>query len=191
MAYNSAPLHGPLTEDWLMPGFFEILFKIRGRGDFGISPKFDQNKGPWAEICPLFTPSGANPLAPRLWLCWPQSGAMAKSNSAGKKPMGSGMQQTTLVARRSVVSPSNGSPKSDQLGLGGKKNGKKKKAPTHKKMCLTPRPGNPKTGCSNQPAPAHAAMHLCAALPQTRTRSSSRSQARRLPASFDAHPHTR
>ena len=77
---------------------------------------------------------------------------MAKSNSAGKKPMGSGMQQTTLVARRSVVSPSNGSPKSDQLGLGGKKNGKKKKAPTHKKMCLTPRPGNPKTGCSNQPA---------------------------------------
>ena len=62
------------------------------------------------------------------------------------------MQQTTLVARRSVVSPSNGSPKSDQLGLGGKKNGKKKKAPTHKKMCLTPRPGNPKTGCSNQPA---------------------------------------
>ena len=66
------------------------------------------------------------------------SGAMAKSNSAGKKPMGSGMQQTTLVARRSVVSPSNGSPKSDQLGLGGKKNGKKKKAPTHKKMCLTP-----------------------------------------------------
>ena len=55
---------------------------------------------------------------------------MAKSNSAGKKPMGSGMQQTTLVARRSVVSPSNGSPKSDQLGLGGKKNGKKKKAPT-------------------------------------------------------------
>ena len=56
------------------------------------------------------------------------SGAMAKSNSAGKKPMGSGMQQTTLVARRSVVSPSNGSPKSDQLGLGGKKNGKKKKA---------------------------------------------------------------
>ena len=69
------------------------------------------------------------------------------------------------AARRSVVSPSNGSPKSDQLGLGGKKNGKKKKAPTHKKMCLTPRPGNPKTGCSNQPAPAHAAMHLCAALP--------------------------
>ena len=58
---------------------------------------------------------------------------------------------------------------------------KKKKAPTHKKMCLTPRPGNPKTGCSNQPAPAHAAMHLCAALPQTRTRSSSRSQASRLP----------
>ena len=115
----------------------------------------------------------------------------AKSNSAGKKPMGSGMQQTTLVARRSVVSPSNGSPKSDQLGLGGKKNGKKKKAPTHKKMCVTPRPGNPKTGCSNQPAPAHAAMHLCAALPQTRTRSSSRSQASRLPASFDAHPHTR
>ena len=54
---------------------------------------------------------------------------MAKSNSAGKKPMGSGMQQTTLVARRSVVSPSNGSPKSDQLGLGGKKNGKKKKDP--------------------------------------------------------------
>ena len=39
----------------------------------------------------------------------------AKSNSAGKKPMGSGMKQTTLVARRSVVSPSNGSPKSDQL----------------------------------------------------------------------------
>ena len=39
--------------------------------------------------------------------------------------MGSGMQQTTLVARRSVVSPSNGSPKSDQLGLGGKKNRKK------------------------------------------------------------------
>ena len=38
------------------------------------------------------------------------------------------MKQTTLVARRSVVSPSNGSPKSDQLGLGGKKNGKKKKA---------------------------------------------------------------
>ena len=37
---------------------------------------------------------------------------MAKSNSAGKKPMGSGMQQTTLVARRSVVSLSNGSPKS-------------------------------------------------------------------------------
>ena len=67
----------------------------------------------------------------------------AKSNSAGKKPMGSGMKQTTLVARRSVVSPSNGSPKSDQLGLGGKKNGKKKKAPTHKKMCLTPRPGPP------------------------------------------------
>ena len=131
------------------------------------------------------------PIGSRLWLCWPQSGAMAKSNSAGKKPMGSGMQQTTLVARRSVVSPSNGSPKSDQLGLGGKKNGKKKKAPTHKKMCLTPRPGNPKTGCSNQPAPAHAAMHLCAALPQTRTRSSSRSQASRLPASFDAHPHTR
>ena len=32
----------------------------------------------------------------------------AKSNSAGKKPMGSGMKQTTLVARRSVVSPSNG-----------------------------------------------------------------------------------
>ena len=63
----------------------------------------------------------------------------AKSNSAGKKPMGSGMQQTTLVARRSVVSPSNGSPKSDQLGLGGKKNRKKKKAPTHKKMCVTPR----------------------------------------------------
>ena len=116
---------------------------------------------------------------------------MAKSNSAGKKPMGSGMQQTTLVARRSVVSPSNGSPKSDQLGLGGKKTGKKKKAPTHKKLCVTPRPGNPKTGCSNQPAPAHAAMHLCAALPQTRTRSSSRSQASRLPASFDAHPHTR
>ena len=27
----------------------------------------------------------------------------AKSNSAGKKPMGSGMKQTTLVARRSVV----------------------------------------------------------------------------------------
>ena len=25
----------------------------------------DQKKGPWAEICPLFTPSGANPLAPR------------------------------------------------------------------------------------------------------------------------------
>ena len=46
----------------------------------------------------------------------------AKSNSAGKKPMGSGMKQTTLVARRSVVSPANGSPKSDQLGLGGKKN---------------------------------------------------------------------
>ena len=129
------------------------------------------------------------PIGSRLWLCWPQSGAMAKSNSAGKKPMGSGMQQTTLVARRSVVSPSNGSPKSDQLGLGGKKNRKKKKAPTHKKMCVTPRPGNPKTGCSNQPAPAHAAMHLCAALPQTRTRSSSRSQASRLLASFDAHPH--
>ena len=112
----------------------------------------------------------------------------AKSNSAGKKPMGSGMKQTTLVARRSVVSPSNGSPNSDELGLGGKKNGKKngkkKKAPTHKKMCLTPRPGNPKTGCSNQPAPAHAAMHLRAALPQTRARSSSRSQASRLPASL-------
>ena len=114
---------------------------------------------------------------------------MAKSNSAGKKPMGSGMQQTTLVARRSVVSPSNGSPKSDQLGLGGKKNGKKKKAPTHKKMCLTPRPGNPKTGCSNQPAPAHAAMHLCAALPQTRTRSSSRSQASRLRPLMPIHTH--
>ena len=39
--------------------------------------------------------------------------------------MGSGMKQTTLVARRSVVSPSNGSPNSDELGLGGKKNGKK------------------------------------------------------------------
>ena len=78
------------------------------------------------------------------------------------------MQQTTLVARRSVVSPSNGSPNSDELGLGGKKNGKKKKAPTHEKMCLTPRPGNPKTGCSNQPAPAHAAMHLRAALAMIR-----------------------
>ena len=43
---------------WLIPGFLEIRFKIRGRGDFGISPKFDQNKGPSAEICPLFTPSG-------------------------------------------------------------------------------------------------------------------------------------
>ena len=104
------------------------------------------------------------------------------------------MKQTTLVARRSVVSPSNGSPNSDELGLGGKKNGKKngkkKKALTHKKMCVTPH-GNPKTGCSNQPAPAHAAMHLRAALPQTRARSSSRSQASRLLASFDAHPHTR
>ena len=130
-------------------------------------------------------------LVHRLFSWQASMPSKAKSNSAGKKPMGSGMKQTTLVARRSVVSPSNGSPKSDQLGLGGKKNGKKKKAPTHKKMCLTPRPGNPKTGCSNQPAPAHAAMHLCAALPQTRTRSSSRSQASRLPASFDAHPHTR
>ena len=61
---------------------------------------------------------------------------MAKSNSAGKKPMGSGMQQTTLVARRSVVSPSNGSPKSDQLGLGGKKNGKKKKVGGRAKSSL-------------------------------------------------------
>ena len=37
----------------------------------------------------------------------------AKSNSAGKKPMGSGMKQTTLVARRSVVSPANGIKLSD------------------------------------------------------------------------------
>ena len=41
------------------------LFKIRGRGDFGISSKFDQNKGPWAKICPLFTPSGAAAQARR------------------------------------------------------------------------------------------------------------------------------
>ena len=82
---------------------------------------------------------------------------MAKSNSAGKKPMGSGMQQTTLVARRSVVSPSNGSPKSDQLGLGGKKTGNKKKAPTHKKLCVTPRPGNPKTVL--EPACTRARCH--------------------------------
>ena len=39
--------------------------KIRGRGDFGISSKFDQNKGPWAKICPLFTPSGAAAQARR------------------------------------------------------------------------------------------------------------------------------
>ena len=43
---------------WPIPGFLEIRFKIRGRGNFGISPKFDQNKGPSAEICPLFMPSG-------------------------------------------------------------------------------------------------------------------------------------
>ena len=49
---------GEVATSWGVPGFLEIRFKIRGRGNFGISPKFDQYKGPSAEICPLFMPSG-------------------------------------------------------------------------------------------------------------------------------------
>ena len=41
------------------------LFQNKGGvGKVEISQNFDQNKGPWAEICPLFTPSGAAAMAP-------------------------------------------------------------------------------------------------------------------------------